>query len=547
MSNSSAPRPWLAEATIYQIYPQSFADSDGDGVGDLPGATARLDYLQWLGVDTIWFNPCFVSPFVDAGYDVADYLHVAPRYGGNEALADFIAEARRRGMRVLLDLVAGHTSDQHEWFKAEASSADPNTVSAQPPIDRYIWSLQPPADETGALATDIWVPSPGPRPGHYMKNFYDQQPALNFGYARPHPDQPWRQPVDAPGPLRNRQALRDILNFWLGQGVAGFRVDMAFSLVKDDPGHRETMKLWAEIRRWLDDHHPQAVLIPEGVEPRIGDGAGAFSADFLLVIGAEHRALFNNEGAGHLPWHDEKPCFFDAAGAGEPALRDFLALWQQHIDRDARRPAVMATADHDFSRLVCGGRDAWQARAALTFLFTWGTVPSLYYGDEIGMRYLPGLPDKEGSACFPDHYNRAGARTPMQWDAGPNSGFSTAPAGELYLPVDPAAERPTVAGQRDDPESHLNFVRALISLRRQLAGTPMPQVLHEGYPLVYSRGDILVVVNPAARQVTARTGGWGADAPLIGRGVSWTDDLVVCEPFAYGVFYAHALSATLES
>lgn len=554
MPEQGSPQGWLGDAVIYEIYPQSFADSNGDGIGDLPGALAKLDYLQWLGVDTIWFNPCFVSPFVDAGYDVADYLQVAPRYGGNEALAAFVDEARRRGIRVLLDLVAGHTSDQHEWFIEESNrlvQGNPPSVT-EPLADRYIWTQRAPRGETGALASDVWVPSPGWRPGFFMKNFYDQQPALNFGYARPHPQQPWRQPVDAPGPQLNRQALRDILDFWLSRGVAGFRVDMAFSLVKDDPDSRETMRLWAEIRRWLDNEHPEAVLIPEGTEPRTaassssGDPA-AFSADFMLVIGAEHRALFNNQGAGQLPWHDGKPCYFDAAGQGEEALSEFLALWQQHRQRDPERLAVMASADHDFSRVVCGDRDATQARVALMFLFTWGTVPSLYYGDEIGMRYLPGLPNKEGSACFPDHYNRAGARTPMQWDDRPNAGFSTAPADALYLPIDPIPGRPTVAGQREDPESLLHFVRALIAEHRRLSGSAPPEVLHAGYPLVFTRGDTVVVLNPAGRQVTAQLHSRGDWVPRLERGVTCIGDTVVCEPFAYGLFTTTAISATLGS
>lgn len=550
MRVKSTHEAWLSEAVIYEIYPQSFADSNGDGIGDFAGAAERLEYLQWLGVDTIWFNPCFVSPFVDAGYDVANYLQVAPRYGGNEAFAHFVEEARRRRIRVLLDLVAGHTSDQHEWFVAESNQPAQSNRPAEsnlepPPDDRYIWTQQPPQGETGALATDIWVPSPGTRPGYFMKNFYDQQPALNFGYARPHPEQPWRQPVDAPGPLRNRQALRDIIDFWLSRGVAGFRVDMAFSLVKDDPGQMQTMRLWGDIRSWLDTRYPAAVLLPEGVEPRGVGTPAAFSADFMLVIGAEHRALFNNRGAGNLPWHRGQACYFDADGGGEGALREFLTLWQQHLERDPGRLAVMATADHDFSRIVCGGRDAEQARTALTFLFTWGTVPSLYYGDEIGMRYLPGMPNKEGSACFPDHYNRAGARTPMQWDDQPNAGFSSAPADALYLPIDPDPARPTVADQRDDPDSLLNFVRALIAEHRQLATSPEPEVLHAGYPLVYARGDTIVVLNPSGRQVTTRVPGWGAETPRLVQGVTWINDSVTCEPFAYGVFTGRAFSATL--
>ena len=204
---------WLSDAVLYQIYPQSFADSNGDGIGDLNGIESKLDYLAWLGVNTVWLNPCFSSPMRDAGYDVADYYAIDPRYGSRDDLAKLVDSASRKGIRVLLDLVAGHTSDQHEWF---VRSAD------DPSDDRYVWAAeQAPGFE----------PSPGRREGFYLPNFFPVQPALNFGYGRMNEAEPWRQPVDAPGPRANRQALRDIMDYWLRTGVAGFRVDMAASLV----------------------------------------------------------------------------------------------------------------------------------------------------------------------------------------------------------------------------------------------------------------------------------------------------------------------------
>ena len=513
------PAHWLTQAVFYEIYPQSFADANGDGIGDFPGALARLDHLAWLGVNTIWFNPCFASPFRDAGYDVSDYLRVAPRYGSNDDLIRFVDAARERGIRVLLDLVAGHTSSDHPWFRASA---------ADPTDDRYIWSDRP---------GEKFVPSPGSRPGYYLKNFYDSQPALNFGYARLDPDEPWRQPADAPGPLANRAALREIMAFWLDRGVAGFRVDMAFSLVKDDPGYAATLTLWRELREWLDAAHPEAVIIPEGAEPNFG-GPPAFHADFDLVIHQPHSSLFNNGGAGTLPWIDQGPCFFDAAGAGSTAT--LLRMADEHRAHwGADRPVLLASADHDFSRLACGDRTAEQLGAAFTFLLTWRTVPSIYFGDEIGMRYQPGLPNVEGSVVHPT-YNRAGARTPMQWDGGPNAGFSTADADRLYLPVDPEPDRPTVAAQLADEDSVLHLVRRLIALRRSTpalgpgAGT---EVLSAGYPFVYRRGDShLAVVNPSGRAATAELPHLGAARSLISSGVSAEPGCVRAEAFGYGVF-----------
>ena len=506
---------WLSDAVIYEIYPQSFADSDGDGIGDLRGAIDRLDHLQWLGVDTIWFNPLFASPFADAGYDVADYLQVAPRYGTNDDLVELVAKARERGIRVLLDLVVGHTSIEHPWFQAELNADGPS-----PEGDRYVWADDPPLRDTSGdiPGTAAWVRSPGPRPGWYLKNFYDAQPALNFGWGSLPDDEPWRDAVYAPGPRRNRESLKEILDFWLSRGVSGFRVDMAFSLVKDDPGHVEAIALWREIRAWLDEHHPEAVLLPEGPEPRT-DGSLAFSADFFLVIFQAHASLFDSGFAGRLPFHEPMEPFFDARGLGTTEV--FLSHWDAARAADPHRPIILASADHDYDRLRCGPRTPEQLGAAWTFLLTWGSIPSIYYGDEIGMRYLPGMPDVEGAICNPA-YNRAGCRTPMQWDDGPNAGFSSASASSLYLPVDDAPDRPTVAAQRDDPGSTLNLVRRLIALRRDvpvLGGRASTDVVHGGYPFAYLRGGThLVVVNPRQQPASLTTGIAAAAEILLGEG-----------------------------
>jgi maltose alpha-D-glucosyltransferase/alpha-amylase len=480
MSRNRLPG-WLADTVLYEIYPQSFADSNGDGIGDLAGIEARLDYLSWLGVDAVWLASCFVSPFGDAGYDVSDYLTIAPRYGTREDLVRLVDAARARGIRVLLDLVAGHTSDQHPWFQAAIND---------PADDRYVWAPAP---------VDDYVPSPGTRPGAYLKSFYPIQPALNFGFARSDEREPWRQPVDAPGPLANRRALREIIDYWMPTGIAGFRVDMASSLVKDDPSSAATAKLWHEMRGWLDTSHPGAVLIAEWGDPVLSVPSG-FHVDFFLhCTGRGFRSLWDNGAVTRPDWPPGTP-FFHSSGEG--SLREFLAEWSAADEVVAGNGfAALPSANHDFPRLASGVRTAAELHAAFTFLLTWPTLPAIYYGDEIGMRFVTGLPDKEGSGRNPD-YNRAGCRTPMQWDGSANAGFSTAPPERLYLPIDPDPGRPTVEAQRADPRSLLRLVRDLIALRRGnrvLGSHGTTEVLNAGYPFVYRRGgQFLVAVNPRA-------------------------------------------------
>ena len=545
MSRTPRPAPaWLSEAVLYQIYPQSFADSNGDGIGDLPGIAEHLDHLAWLGINTIWLNPCFTSPFNDAGYDVADYMNIAPRYGGNEDLAKLVDQAHTRGIRVLLDLVAGHTSDQHPWF----------TAAANDPADhRYIWAAPASGDASstrdasstsaagnagstsgagdtpatsatsstspaGDLPTHPhpalpvgFVPSPGTRPGGYLPNFFDSQPALNFGYARTHPDEPWRQPVDAAGPRANRAALREIIEHWLGLGVSGFRVDMAASLVKDDPGHTETAKLWTETAAWLEASHPEAALLSEWGDPAVAVPAG-FHADFFLQFGGPSeglplRSLLNNRAATDRDEWNPVDCYFDPAGRG--TARTFIDAYNLATNAIGEPGHVaLPTSNHDFARLASGPRTAEQLPAFFAFQLTFPTLPAIYYGDEIGMRFLPDLPDTEGSLLGP-RYNRAGSRTPMQWDRTPNAGFSTAAPDRLYLPVDPDPHRPDVATQRADPHSLLQLVRRLVQLRTahpdELGPHGSLEVIHDGYPLIYTRGArYFVVVNPAEREIEHR-------------------------------------------
>ena len=521
---------WLSDAVLYQIYPQSFADSNGDGIGDLCGIAEHLDYLAWLGVTAVWLNPCFVSPMRDAGYDIADYFTIDPRYGDNNDLARLVDQARARGIRLLLDLVPGHTADTHPWFVASASD---------PRDHRYIW-----ADPGGGPLPEGFVPSPGSRPGGYLPNFFAFQPALNFGYARQKPGEPWRQGTDAEGPRANRAAVRTIMDHWLGLGVSGFRVDMPFSLVKDDPGFAETARLWGEVRAWLDRAHPDAALLSEWGDPAVAVPAG-FHADFFLHFGGPAngrplRSLWSTGTATNLDEPGTDPCYFDAGGRGSAGT--FLSAYQDAL-RAIGEPGHVAlpTANHDFARLRTGPRTPQQLPPAFAFCLTFPTLPAIYYGDEIGMRYVPGLPDKEGSVLAPG-YNRSGSRTPMQWDPGLNAGFSAAPAGRLYLPADPDPDRPTVAAQRADQNSLLHLVKDLVAVRRahpELGPGGSLEILHDGYPLAYLRGArFLVIVNPCGRaRVLPHDRPELASATEVKHtGVFVEQAMITASPFSFGIF-----------
>lgn len=491
---------WLDTAVFYQIYPASFKDTDSDGIGDLGGIISQLDYIRSVGANAIWMSPVFCSEFRDGGYDVTDFYAVAPRYGTNAQLVELVRKAHGKGMKVCLDLVAGHTSDKHPWF-LQSMQADTDLHYS----DYYIWT-----DSRETLPPgSYYVKSDAPRDGNYLKNFFDCQPALNYGFARPNPDNPWEQPVDAPGPQAVRRELKNIIAFWMDKGVDGFRVDMAHSLIKNDPGHIETRRLWHEMREWFGSRYPEGVLISEWSRPEEAIPAG-FHIDFMMHFGVPGfpSLFFNKEGVEIK----QDTCYFQTLGGGQ--IREFVENYRRQREKTLGLGHIaLPTANHDCQRLSCGDRtDPRQLKVAMTFLLTMPGVPFVYYGDEIGMRYLPDWPEKEGS-IMGRNANRSGSRTPMQWTAGPTAGFSDGDSASLYLPLDPDPLRPTVAAQEDDPVSLLNYVRGLLALRKQspaLATRGNWQMISDidrPYPMVYERSAgnerYVVAVNPAGRNVEA--------------------------------------------
>lgn len=485
---------WMKTAVFYQIYPQSFKDTNGDGIGDIQGIIEKLDYVKWLGCNVIWLNPCFESAFQDAGYDVIDFYKVAQRYGTNDDLKRLFNEAHKRNMKVCLDLVAGHTSIESSWFKTSQKN-EKNAYS-----DRYIWT------NDSTIKPEKFVSGKFERNGTYMKNFFDCQPALNYGYGQPDPKCPWEEPVTAEGPQSTRKELMNIMDYWMEMGCDGFRVDMAGSLVKKDPDLKETTNLWAEIRTHFQDKFPEGILLAEWGKPQQAIKVG-FMMDFIIHLrnSGYDTMFFNKTGT-----YRRDTCYFDIKGNGSP---DFFIknLTTQLSAAGDDGYICIPTANHDFQRPCCGERNTVpQLKTVMTFLMTLPGIPLVYYGDEIGMRFIDGLPNKEGSQLTKG--NRAGSRTPMQWDSSDNAGFSSGSSSSLYLPLDSLTDRPTVEQEKKDPSSLLLFTKELIALRGKYAALGnrgeirFLQSKDNQYPLIYERRlgkeAFIIVINPSGKDVS---------------------------------------------
>jgi len=455
--------PWWRDGVLYQAYPRSFADADGDGAGDLRGLAGKLDYLAWLGVDGIWLTPIMPSPGADWGYDVSDYLDVDPAFGTLADLDALVAAARERKIRVLLDLVPNHTSDHHPWFLAARSGR------GSPLRDWYVWAApgpdgSPPSNWLSAFGGPAWTLDE--RSGeYYLHHFLPQQPDLN-----------WRN-EDV------RAAFDEILRFWFARGIAGFRVDVPHFLVKDDelrdnPPAEEGDPWWVHrygqrlvwnfmrpelhevLRRWravADEQEPGRLLVGEGV-----------------IEGRQVAAFYGSDD-------DELHMTFHLGLANAPfeaaALRDVVEEAERLLPPGAQ--PLWTLGNHDIARYGsrwCGG-DPRKIRLALLLLFGLRGTPTLYYGDELGLGDVP-VPAQSAR----DVEGRDPQRTPMPWSPEPGAGF--APTGvEPWLPLGDRAGL-SVAEQRGDPRSTLSFTRDLVALRRRSrelrAGAYVPLPAPEG-------------------------------------------------------------------
>ncbi|MCH5164958.1 MAG: glycosylase [Clostridiales bacterium] len=466
---------WLKSAVFYEIYPNSFMDSNGDGYGDFKGITSKLDYIKSLGCNAIWLNPHYDSPFKDGGYDVRDYFKVSPRFGSEEDFDEFIGTAHSKGLKVILDLVPGHTSEEHPDFIKSASNI-PNEM-----YDRYIWTNDPWACPQGFKNNSGRFD----RNGSSIVNFFSTQPALNYGFNRI--DEPaWQMSYKSEAALKTREWLKSVIRYWLDRGADGFRVDMADSLVKNDGSQSEkpaTSEIWREIRTMLDNEYPDAVLVSEWSNPQ-AIRAG-FHADFML----DHRG---NPYSLLMRMEDESGkniSYFDADGSGDCSkfANDF-GNWYNAIKNDGY--IALISCNHDTPRLAPKYSQE-QLKVIYATLFTLPGVPFIYYGDEIGMTYMKGMPSVE---CG---FQRTGSRTPMQWSDEKNAGFSTADKTFLPATID---KQINVAAQTKDKKSFLNFMKSFLEFRKsrkEFTSTDFEFVHAKGAePLVYKRGALTVVVNP---------------------------------------------------
>ena len=437
---------------VYQIYPRSFQDSDGDGVGDLAGIRSRLDHLAWLGVDALWLSPIYPSPMADFGYDVSDYTDVDPAFGDLAAFDQLVEEAHARGLRVLMDMIPCHTSIEHRWFREHP--------------DWYIWADQP-NNWVSAFGGSAWTRL-GDR--YYLHSFYPEQPDLD-----------WRNPEVV-------AAMQDVFRFWLERGADGYRIDAIDRLLKD-PQLRDDPPATQPFGLPLSEDEAKLALTYSRNAPDTGAALAKIReacGDALLV------------GEVYLPSARWQPYsdYFDAVFAFELLHSPWDArLLRAAIEATTRqRHPAWVMSNHDFGRLSTRFGEQ-NARAAAMLLLTLPGPAFLYQGDEIGQGEGP-------AESSNDRAGRDRHRHPMQWDASPGGGFT---AGEPWLGlVDPA--RRNVAEQRDDPESMLSLVRELIALRRELGEDFELLDSAEGI-VAFRRGRHTVAINTTAEPLPAPVGG----------------------------------------
>ena len=524
--------PWWKHAVFYEIYPRSFQDSNGDGTGDLNGIAERLDYLQHLGIDAMWLAPAYPSPQADFGYDISDYENIDPQYG---TLADFdhlLAEAKKRNIRIIMDMVLNHTSDQHKWFLESASSR------TNPKADWYMWNdgkigpdgkRVPPNNWTSEFGGSAWEWVPA-RQQYYYHKFYKEQPDLN-----------WRNPVV-------EKAMFDQMRFWLDRGVAGFRLDAIDTLLEDPSNTDEEVRKGPDgkpmVRRNgdLELIHTKTNNLPEihDIIKRMRAMSDSYAGNRVLI------------GETYLPNIAELDKWYGGAAKDELQLpmdtqvglgnKLDAASWRTKINEAETMvhgsEPLLVIDNHDNPRMdryctekmgAAPGANCDQIQKMLaTALFTSNDAALFYYGDEIGMKTTPparveDVKDPVGRRYWPEFKGRDGERTPMQWDDGKDAGFST--AATTWLPIPPDYVTVNVKSESHEKGSMLDYYKKLIALRREspaiLNGEQkMLNTSDDKHVLAYSRGEgagkVIVLCNFSGdAQTVSITGMDGKSAHVV--------------------------------
>lgn len=442
---------WWQTGIIYQVYPRSFQDSNGDGIGDLNGIRSRLDYLKWLGVDVIWMSPIFPSPMADFGYDISDYKGTHPMFGTMDDFDALLADVHAKDMKLLLDFVPNHSSNQHPWFLESRSSRD------NPKRDWYIWhdaapDGAPPNNWLSVFAGSAWE--------------WDEQTGQYYYHAflKEQPDLNWRNP-------EVKKAMYDVMRFWLDKGVDGFRVDVMWHLIKDkllrnnppNPDYDPHTSSYNKLLPVYSTDQPEVHEIVHEMRAVLDSYEG-------------HRMMI---GELYLPIH-KLMTYYGTDNNGAQLPFNFLLLstpWDAVKVSSAISEYEAALPPEGWPNWVLGNHDqpriisrigVGQARVGAVMLLTLRGTPTMYYGDEIGMADVPIPPDEvkdpQGLNMPGKNLSRDPGRTPMQWDDSPQAGFTE---GTPWLRVARTFRRHNVAAEREDEHSFLSFYRRLISLRQR--------------------------------------------------------------------------------
>jgi alpha-glucosidase len=467
---SDSDQSWWRNGIFYQIYPRSFQDSNADGVGDLTGIINRLPYLVTLGVDAIWLSPIFPSPMADFGYDISDYTGIDRLFGDMENFDALVHAAHSNGLKIILDLVPNHTSEQHPWFAESRGSRDNDKR------DWYIWrdpgpDGEPPNNWLSEFGGSAWTHDAATGQ-YYYHAFLAEQPDLN-----------WRNPAV-------REAIYDVMRFWLRKGVDGFRVDVIWHLIKDAqfrdnppnpnyhegrPPHEKILTRYSTDQPEVHEVIAEMRRVTDEFESRVLIGEVYLPVQRLV-------AYYGNDLAGaQMPFNFALISTLWSARSIERIVADYesalpAGAWPNWVLGNHDRPRVLSRVGHE------------QARVAAMLLLTLRGTPTLYYGDEIGLRQATIAPDQVQDPFEKNvpgiGVGRDGCRTPMQWNATPNAGFSTA---RPWLPVAHDFARENVVNLDADAGSILSLYKSLIRLRKQL-----PQLVTGTYEPIAAQGDLLL-------------------------------------------------------